>query len=72
VGYLEHDLLYLTPVAPLEADLDGEPDADLPMDTFPDLVGQDQVITHSIHYANGGTEVAPGVRITVIACRSTI
>jgi hypothetical protein len=67
VGYLEHDLLYLTPGTPLDADLDGEPDMDLPLDTDPGLVGQDQVITYTVHYANEGTEVAPGVRVTVTA-----
>jgi hypothetical protein len=67
VGYLEHDLLYLTPGTPLDADLDGEPDMDLPLDTFPDLVGQGQVITYTVHYGNEGTEVAPGVTVTVTA-----
>ena len=67
VGYLEHDLLYLTPGAPLDADLDGEPDVTLPMDTDPGLVGQGQVITYTLYYANDGTEVAPGVRVTVTA-----
>jgi len=67
VGDLKHDLLYLTPGAPLDADLDGEPDMHLPLDTLPDLVGQGQVITYTVHYANEGTEVAPGVLVTVTA-----
>jgi len=67
VGYLEQDLLYLTPGTPLDADLDGEPDVALPLDTFPDLVGQGQVITYTIHYANEGTEAAPGVQVTINA-----
>jgi hypothetical protein len=67
VGYLEHDLLYLTPGTPLDVDLDGEPDMDLPLDTDPGLVGQGQVITYTVRYANEGTEVAPGVRVTITA-----
>ncbi len=67
VGYLEQDLLNLTPGAPLDADLDGVPDMALPMDTDPNPVVNGQTITYSVHYANQGTEVAPGVRITVTA-----
>jgi hypothetical protein len=37
----------------------------LPLDAFPDLVGQGQVITYTVHYANEGTDVAPGVCVTV-------
>jgi hypothetical protein len=67
VGYLEHDLLFLTPGQPLDADLDGEPDAALPMDTDPGLIGEGMVVTYTVHYANEGTAVAPGVRITATA-----
>ncbi|MDY7076379.1 MAG: LamG-like jellyroll fold domain-containing protein [Chloroflexota bacterium] len=67
VGYLEHDLLFLTPGQSLDADLDGELDMTLPMDTDPGLIGHGMTVTYTVHYANEGTEVAPGVRITVTA-----
>ncbi|MCP4542733.1 MAG: hypothetical protein GY832_36890 [Chloroflexi bacterium] len=67
VGYLEHDLLFLTPGQPLDADLDGEPDVALPMDTDLGLIGEGMVVAYTVRYANEGTEVAPGVRITATA-----
>ncbi len=67
VGYLEHNLLYLAPGAPLDADLDGEPDVPLPVDIHPELIGHGQVVTYTLHYANRGTGLAPGVRVTVTA-----
>jgi hypothetical protein len=67
VGYLEHDLLHLTPGQPLDGDLDGEPDVALPLDTDPGLVGHGMAVPYTVHYANEGTEVAPGVRLTVTA-----
>ncbi len=67
VGYLEHDLLFLTPGQFLDGDLDGEPDVVLPMDTDPGLIGHGMIVTYTIQYANEGTEVAPGVRVTVTA-----
>ena len=67
VGYLEHDLLYLAPGRPIDADLDGQPDMDLPLDTVPSPVGLDQVITYTVRYANAGSGVAPGARVTVTA-----
>jgi hypothetical protein len=67
VGYLENDLLYLAPGQDLDADLDGEPDVALPLDSSPDLVGHGQTVTYTLDYANRGTEIAPGVRVTVTA-----
>jgi hypothetical protein len=67
VGYLAHDLLHLTPGKPLDDDLDGEPDVALPMDIDPGLVGPEMVVTYTVHYANEGAAVAPGVRVTVTA-----
>jgi hypothetical protein len=67
VGYLEYDLLYLMPGQPLDDDLDSEPDVVLPMDTDPGVVGHGMIVTYSLHYANNGTEVAPGVKVTVTA-----
>lgn len=67
VGYLAHDLLHLTPGQPLDSDLDSEPDMALPMDTDPGVVGHGMIVTYSLHYANDGTEIAPGVKVTVTA-----
>ncbi len=67
VGYLEQSLLSLTPGSPLDADLDGTPDVTLPGNPTPALVGQGQPITYTLHYANDGSEVAHGVRITLTA-----
>jgi len=68
VGFLEHDLPYLlTPATWLDANLDSEVDLPLPVDVHPAIVHDGQAITYTVHYANYGTEVAPGVRITATA-----
>ncbi len=67
VGYLAHDLLFLTPGQPLDADLDGVPDVPLPLDTDHGFIGEGMLVTYTVHYANEGTEVAPGVRVTATA-----
>jgi hypothetical protein len=68
VGFLEHDLPYLlTPDTWLDANLDGGVDLPLPVDVHPAIVHDGQAITYTVHYANYGTEVAPGVRITATA-----
>ncbi|HNT77973.1 MAG TPA: hypothetical protein PKH77_23415, partial [Anaerolineae bacterium] len=67
VGYLADDLLFLTPGQPLDANLDGRPDAPLPMETNPTLIGEGMVVTYTVRYANAGTDVAPDVVITATA-----
>jgi len=68
VGFLQHDLPgLLTPGQPLDGDLDGEPDVDLPLDVQPALLGDGQVVTYTLIYTNGGAIPAPGARVTVTA-----
>ncbi len=64
-AYLE-DQLYdlLTPGRPLDANLDGKPDVNLPQGIPPLPLRNGQVVSYTVSYSNTGTEVAGGLRIT--------
>jgi hypothetical protein len=65
-GYLADDLLdVLIPGAPLDANLDGQPDQPLPVAENPQPVGNGQAVAYTVSYGNSGSERAEDVRLTV-------
>ncbi|NNJ12715.1 right-handed parallel beta-helix repeat-containing protein, partial [Chloroflexales bacterium ZM16-3] len=67
VAFLNDDLLDLvTPGAPLDANLDGLPDSQLPFDQ-PNPVGDGQTITYTLRYQNDGDVAATNVQATASA-----
>ncbi|MCB0240061.1 MAG: hypothetical protein KDH08_15760, partial [Anaerolineae bacterium] len=65
-GYLADNLYdVLTPGAPLDADLDGQPDLPLPMAEDPLPVGNGQSVVYTLQYENAGSETAENVQIAV-------
>ena len=67
-GFLADNLYdVLTPGAPLDANLDGQPDFPLPMAEDPQPVGNGQAISYTVRYENSGAEVAEDVQIAVSA-----
>ena len=65
-GYLADNLYdVLTPGAPLDADLDGQPDQPLPMAEDPLPVGNGDTISYTVRYENSGSAVAENVQIAV-------
>ncbi len=68
VGFLQHDLAGLiVPATALDADLDGNPDAALPLDLDPLPVGQGLVVSYTLNYENRGTAAATGVVADITA-----
>ena len=65
IGYLNNGVL--TPTVRLDADLDGVPDIDLPIDTAHYAVLNGQVITYSVTCANRGSEAANDVTVNASA-----
>ena len=65
-GYLADNLYdVLTPGAPLDANLDGQPDQPLPMAEDPLPVGNGDTISYTVRYENSGSAVAENVQIAV-------
>jgi hypothetical protein len=68
LGFLEHDLPgLLTPGQPLDDDLDGVPDASLPVAGPLAPVGHGQRVTYTLRYENLGPGVEPGAVVTLTA-----
>lgn len=66
VGYLNSDLLdLLAPGAPLDGDGDGEIDAPLPGNVESAAVGDGQILSYTVVFANRGEEAATDVTLTL-------